>query len=470
MTQILLKDGSGTHTDDTTSSVFYDYANDIGWVGGASSWLHKVTGVFKGTPREVNAGGFPVHVNPGNPNTLSSPVYDSGSRNVFVGDAGGYLYSVNSTTAAVTQSAQLDFGTGIVEGPIVDSTNGLVYVFASSDGSSNCNLGTVACSAVYQLGTSFIGGEAGTEVTVGNSVPFATLPNPSPMFIGSFDSAYYNSVNATGNLYVCGNTGANATLYQIPITAGAMPISGQGLPITALATASSTVPCSPVSDVPNPNTAGGSSERLFVSVQSNGVPAACGSAGCIVNFVSAPWNASSGYAVGQQILSSKLHIETVITAGTSAATPPIWSITAGSTRTDGSVVWIDQGFLTAATTPTWVASHGYVTTNRILDTNGNIEVVTTGGVSGLSAPVWKTTPGAVTADGTGLLKWTNAGTVATFALSSAGGTSGIVIDNTVNGALAGTSQVYFSTLGNQTCTTSGGNGGCAVQASQPGLN
>jgi hypothetical protein len=33
----------------------------------------------------------------------------------------------------------------------------------------------------------------------------------------------------------------------------------------------------------------------------------------------------------------------------------------------------------------------------------------------------------------------------------------------------GGSQVYFSTLTDQTCTTSGGTGGCAVQASQSGL-
>lgn len=52
----------------------------------------------------------------------------------------------------------------------------------------------------------------------------------------------------------------------------------------------------------------------------------------------------------------------------------------------------------------------------------------------------------------------------------AGGTSGIVIDNAVQpGTLAGASQVYFSTLTTGACTT-GGNGGCAVQASQSGLN
>ncbi len=48
------------------------------------------------------------------------------------------LYRVDSDTGAVTATGELDFGTGIVQGPIVDSTAGLVYVFASSDGTETC--------------------------------------------------------------------------------------------------------------------------------------------------------------------------------------------------------------------------------------------------------------------------------------------------------------------------------------------
>jgi hypothetical protein len=48
-------------------------------------------------------------------------------------------------------------------------------------------------------------------------------------------------------------------------------------------------------------------------------------------------------------------------------------------------------------------------------------------------------------------------------LPEAGGTSGIVVDNGSGGA----SNIYFSTLLNQTCTS--GTGGCAVSATQAGL-
>ena len=56
-------------------------------------------------------------------------------------------------------------------------------------------------------------------------------------------------------------------------------------------------------------------------------------------------------------------------------------------------------------------------------------------------------------------------TPATGVLQEAGGTSGIVVDNTASAILGG-SNIYFSTLLNQTCATSGGTGGCAVQTSQ----
>jgi hypothetical protein len=53
-------------------------------------------------------------------------------------------------------------------------------------------------------------------------------------------------------------------------------------------------------------------------------------------------------------------------------------------------------------------------------------------------------------------------TASTGVLAEQGGTSGIVVDNGASGA----SNIYFSTLLNQSCTTSGGTNGCAVQTTQ----
>src|SRR5580658_148997 len=467
MTTVVLHDSSNSTTDDTTSSVFYDYSGDIGWVGGARGWLHKITGVFNGVPTEVQSDGFPVQVSTATPATLSSPVYDSVSRNVFVGDLAGFLYSVDSTNpATVIQSAQLDFGVGIVEGPIVDSANGSVYVFASSDGTTNCTFGTSACAAVYQLSTGFTDGDPGSPASAGTSVASGLTPNP--MYIGAFDSTYYASGDGTGNLYVCGNTGQNPAIYQIPISGGVPTAAGAAL--VGLASASFSPACSPVADVLNPNLTGGAAERLYASVQDNGVATSCGGAGCALNFIVTPWHELTAYQVGQQILDIHLNIEEVTQAGTSGASVPAFSATAGTVKTtDGSVHWINQGALSATPLAIWTPSTAQTKVgNRIVDSNGNVEVVTKTGATGGSVPLWNTSAGgATTSDGT--VNWINAGASLIAALPAAGGTSGIIIDNVLNGALAGTSQVYFTTLSDQVCGTSG-KGGCAVQASQSGLN
>jgi hypothetical protein len=117
----------------------------------------------------------------------------------------------------------------------------------------------------------------------------------------------------------------------------------------------------------------------------------------------------------------------------------------------------------------WLASHVYALGTAIIDSNGNIQVVTTAGTSKAGAhPVWQTTIyNPTTADNN--VRWRNAGKPATASLAAAGGTGGIIIDNIVgSGTVAGASQIYFSTQSNQLCG-SGGTGGCAVQASQSAL-
>lgn len=464
MTEIFLVDGSGTQINDTTSSVFVDYTGDTAWVGGAFGWLHKITPMFRGMPAEVVSGGFPVQVNAATL-ALSSPVHDYASGDVFVGDYDGYLYRV-SPAGAVVKSGQLDFGTGIVDSPGVDSTAGLVYVFSSSDGSTNC--AGAACSAVYQFSSSFPGGSVGSEVTVGASVVKGALIGPSPLYRGDADSAYVNSTNVTGNLYVCGNTGANPTLYQIPIQAGTM---GTAIAVAALTPAVNSPACSPVTDIMNPNATGGAAERVFFGVQNFAQPTACGASGCALSFVSMPWQPSTAYQKGQEILvlgtDNNLYINVVNVAGISGATPPAWPILVGTPTPNGSVTFFNQGPATVTPLPSWAAGTPYVGRNSIVDSNGNVEIVQTGGTSGGAAPDWGTYAGDTTPDN-GMI-WVNAGVLPSSALAAAGGTSGIIIDNTVgSGPLAG-SQIYFSTLSDQTTCGAASNVGCAVQASQSAL-
>jgi len=454
MTTIALLSGTNTATDDTTSSVFYDYGLDSAWVGDSQGWLHQFTGIFGGTPTEVRTSPWPVHVSL---TAVTSPVHDRVGGNIFLSDVGGFVYRVSTATGAVTKSAQLDHGAGFVVGPVLDLTVGKVYAFASNDGSAGATscAGTPGpCSAVYQLPTTL---SSSSKITVGSG------STTNPMYIGTFDSLYRNSSSATGNIYVCGDTGGNPILYQIQITAGVMSAASVG-PVLG----SQTVGCSPVSDVPNPNVNGGATEWLFVSVQNDGglVPG-CGAGGCIFNFKDTPWKASTAFSVGQEVLDEHFRIHVVSVRGTSGAATPAWSAANGGTTIDGSVTWLTQGRLNA-TTPSWQASTVEPSGFEVLDSNNNIQLVVTGGKSGGTQPTWNTTVGGTTTDQG--IRWKNVGAVATASRAAAGGTGGIIIDNTVPASTrAGASQIYYATQGNQTCTTSGGTGRCAVQVSQPAL-
>ena len=436
--------------NNTNSSVFYDYSSDVAWVGDDSGVLHEFTGVFNGTPAEVVGGGWPATVAGGV--VLTSPVFDRVTGNTLVGDAGGFLHRVD-TAGVVTTSSRLDFATGMTEGPVIDSSIGAVYVFSSSDGAGN--------GGVFRLTTNFAANTSGAEVTVGSS---SVLGNP--MYDGAFDHNYYRSIDGTGNLYVCGNPGARPTIYQIPIISGILqtPIAGPVVSTTNPA------PCSPLTDIYNPNVTGAGlpQEWLFLGTQGSGTPAGCNGFTCVMNFKVTSWQPNTLYNLGQEILDSNLNIQVADNSGgISGSTAPVWSGGVFTTTNDGGVHWRNQGALTAVTPPAWQATNAYPGGFKILDPNNNIEIAQLpGGTSGGTIPIFGTNEGNTVTDGS--VTWFNLGANTVAALQESGGTSGIIIDNLLN-VPAGTSQIYFSTLQDQGCPTSGGTGGCAVQASQQNL-
>ena len=452
MTSFDLRTSGNVQTDDTTSSVYYDYTGDVAWVGDSLGLLHKFHPFFKGIPAEVTTSPWPLQVNLGT--ALSSPVYDHISHNVFVGDAGGFVESVSAITGIPVVSAQVDHGTGIVSGPVIDIGNELLYVFASSDGLTGCAGGP--CAAVYQFPATFGVGATGTEVTVG-----AAGLTPNPLYFGAFDNAYFSSHTATGNIYVCGNTGGSPTLYRIPVAGTTLPAAGTA---SATLTTASTAGCSPVTDIANPSFTVGSSEFVFVSPQNNGRMPACGGLGCLISIASARWQPSTVYTVGQEVRDGNGRVVVASVAGTTGSAPPVWPTVAGSTVTDGGVTWVTGGFPSLTGMSSWVAINAYTIPSRIVDTNGNVEAVTVAGASAAVPPTWPPNAGATTNDGT--VTWINAGVVSITALQATGGTSGIIMDNTVDSVtMSGASQVYFSILGSQVCGTTG-TGGCAIQTSQ----
>jgi hypothetical protein len=277
----------GTADTDTNSSPFYDYTpgDDTLYVGDDNGSLHKFTGVFSGTPGEIISTGadvWPAVVNAGN--VLTSPVYDSGVGKIFVADAVRTLHSVDQTIGSgaggiVTTAA---LGTlGITASPTVDASIGNVYVFVEADTTGGANKRAAVC----QFSTSFAAGARCTGAT-GNQAVVATS-NTAPVTAlnaGDFDNIYYSSANGTGNLYVCGTSGAagaattTPTIWQIPITAGVM-----GTPVQGPSLTTANAECSPMTEFMN-----GTTDRLFVSVAAIGqtaAPIGCPSnTGCIMSF------------------------------------------------------------------------------------------------------------------------------------------------------------------------------------------
>jgi hypothetical protein len=159
-----------------------------------------------------------------------------------------------------------------MDAPIVDPVAHMVYAFLGNDGNGN--------SAVIQLPTNFAANSCGTEALIGSASTTGV-----PVFAGTFDNLYFTSSGGTppgsspsGNLYVCGNTSGDATVYQVKIASNAMTTSG-----TSRAVSSAATTCSPVAEVYNtPN------DYIFLSVETKGSttsPANCpSSAGCVMSF------------------------------------------------------------------------------------------------------------------------------------------------------------------------------------------
>ena len=138
------------------------------------------------------------------------------------------------------------------------------------------------------------------------------------------------------------------------------------------------------------------------------------------------WKASTAFDQGQFIADSNSNLQTVTTAGTSAATEPKWNKVYGGTTTDGSITWSNSGLawkplfvdcsavVRAGGLPRrlrvfpsqpaplriWQPNVAFAAGDFIIDSNDNVQLVQTAGTSGGPQPQWKTVFGQTTTDGT----------------------------------------------------------------------
>ena len=270
-------------TGDTRSSPFVDYTDDVAYVAADDGHLYKFTGVFKGAPALVTTGGWPLTIaTGGNSGDLTSPVLDSVTQRIFIGDGNGVLHFVRlspsdlctgSVAAPCVDSTTLSLSSGthaIIDAPIVDSANQKIFAFLQDNGSGHYTL--------TQADTSF-----GIPVTV----PLGANTGAAA-HIGAFDNAYFSFTGTgtnNGHLYVCGTEGINpnpgsAALYRVGFTGATMNSTSSDGPLQLVTSGSAG--CSPLTEFFNPNASGGT-EFLFVSVTAN-CSATLGASGCIRAF------------------------------------------------------------------------------------------------------------------------------------------------------------------------------------------
>jgi hypothetical protein len=317
---------------DTGSAPFYNYATDVLYVGDNNGRMHKFTGVFLGAPAEVVVS-WPITVNAGA--TLTGPVYDGVSGNIFVGDSTGrlsFIQEAGSTAGGGTPCSPfpclntvnlaVGAGGGITDSPVVDGTNGTVIAINGTDTTNN--------GTILQATTGLTGA---VSFKIGG-----TTSAGSQIYSGTFDNTYLTSAkpNIAGHMYVCGKDSANGNrpaVYRLNFTAAAALLTGVGSALTGLATADGEA-CSPVTEIDNPNGGGAGIERdwIFFSIgnsanPANPIPAGSGCRitikGCVIsidvtgnptwppttvtNAVSVPTNAAGG--------TSGMIVDNVSTAG-----------------------------------------------------------------------------------------------------------------------------------------------------------
>jgi hypothetical protein len=265
------------------------------------------------------------------------------------------------------------------------------------------------------------------------------------MYDGSFDQSYYTAgTGKAGYLWECAPSDAGGTVIAPRLAVVALQSNGS---------------ITPSGDVISPN---GASDNVTTAISSLASNTTTGIACSPVTEFYNTGNSSAVTTLGAAITS------TTSTALTVASNT---SLAAGNYIQVGSEIML----VTAKTGATSItASRGQIGTTATMHTNGtNVTVpavdylylsVTTNG---------NVTPGALSctgaclysvAVGTATGAHVATGMAPANGAAETGGTSGIVIDN--SGTATGESQIYFTPLSNQSCTTSGGTGGCAIQASQ----
>ena len=349
--------------------------------------------------------------------SASSVFVDYGSDSLYVGDDSGKLHKFTGVFAGAmpaevtTGGWPVTLSTSPLAEPVYDSTSGNVFVgdYLSNNSRSNCASATTPCGFLYSVNATSAAVVKSARLDFTFGINDAPLVDSNAQMIYTFVGADSHSSSSTNP---CGapHFSSCAAVFQMPtnFTAG-----GSGTETTV----------------------GAGFEFLMSGMADN------------IYFNSANAASPTGhlYVVGNTGSGNNTLYQVSITNNVMSATattgPPL-----SSNFTHG------------------VFAAGLQITENFTGTNDYIfvSVLAYGGPSGCGTASlangcvmgFDVTSGAISGS-----------TATTGATAEAGGTSGIIIDNSASSP-SGATNIYYTPLANQLCSTSTTTGGCAIQISQ----
>ena len=269
--------------NNTNSAPFYDYHDDLLYVGDNSGDVHEFTGVFLGTVAE-SGNPWATTGTTAPEAILTGPVYDG--TNVYVGCNNGKAYLIPvATPGTVTASEQLTSTEtgyiGINDAPLLDASGGNLFFSVASDainsGSGNVRVPTGTTTA-------FNSDYYAIDYTALRTAAWKDIPS----YVGSFDNVYYTSgaTATTGYLTDCNIYGGGGLYFDPQLIDNYKTLNGNFTYVpNYMAVSASSIACSPQTEVFN-----GTNDYAFFSVASapstTGTSPACQSAdGCIYGLI-----------------------------------------------------------------------------------------------------------------------------------------------------------------------------------------
>jgi hypothetical protein len=268
----------------TLSSPWVDYATDKAYVGSDDGKIYRVSCVFKcalnSNPTVDWTFTLPLAGTGGASATPNGPVYDSDTGRLFVADQLGELWTLNVSVtppvvfagpvmiggggcAAAHPPGRTGTGTnctasggayGIPDPVLLDSSSGKIFAFSGNDG-------TLGNSAVAAQLNEDLTGLVRTHVGFGSRGNTTTNAN---LYSGTFDNDFFGATPTNGQLFLCGTSGSDTSSYLYWIGFTSYPTMNSSYTGRITRGTSAGVPCSPITEIYNPNVDFGSNHHDII--------------------------------------------------------------------------------------------------------------------------------------------------------------------------------------------------------------